>query len=208
MKPTALVLVLLCGVTEAGEPPPIGASAKLDRQVAIVERTPVWQSEVDEIFARNEVVQPTPEQLKAALDLLIDQAIVEHIADALHVTTNEQEIDAAIDQIKKQNRIDDAGLDKALAGQHLTRAEYRVEMARQIRTQKVYQIDLVPHVSVTEDDIKQAYTDSKVVDPKLGPLDDKLRDVIRSSVWNKKLSMEQDAWIQRKRATAHVERRL
>ncbi len=208
MMRIAVVVSVLCRIAAAGNPPPIGAVAKLDRQAAIVERTPVWQSEVDELLARNEVTKPTPDQLKSALDLLIDQALVDHIADALHLTTNEAEVDQAVEVIKKQNGIDDAALDKALADQRFTRAEYRIELARQLRAQKVYQIDLVPHVTVTEDDIKRAYADAKAIDTKLGPLDDKLREALRSSIWSKKLSNEQDAWIQRKRAAARIERRL
>ena len=208
MNRIGLALLLACGVAAAGTPPPIGATAKLDHLVATVDRTPVWQSEIDELFARNDLTKPTPEQLKAALDLLIDQAILQHTADALHLTTSDTEIDAAVEQIKKQNSLDDAGLDKALAEQHYTRAQYREEMARQLRAQKVYQIDLVPHVTVTEDDIKHAYTEAKAIDTKMGPLDDKLRETLRSTLWNKKLGVEQEAWIQRKRAAAHIERRL
>ena len=196
-----------CGVAAAALPQ-IGATAKLDHQVASVDRTPVWQSEIDELFARNELAKPTPDQLKVALDLLIDQAILVHAAAELHITATEAEIDMAINEIKKQNNIDDAGLDKALADQHYTRAEYRTEMARQLLTQKVIQIEVVPHVTVTEDDIKHAYTEAKAIDTKMGPLDDKLRETLRSTLWNKKLGVEQEAWIQRKRAAAHIERRL
>jgi hypothetical protein len=35
-------------------------------------------------------------------------------------------------EIKKQNNVDDAGLDAALATQHYTRASYRVELTRQL----------------------------------------------------------------------------
>ena len=207
MSRIAILLFVLCGVAAAA-PPQIGAIAKLDRQIAIVDRTPVWQSELDELFARNELATPTLEQIKIALEALIDQAILVHAAAELHITATEAEIDMAINEIKKQNNIDDAGLDKALADQHFTRAEYRTEMARQLLTQKVIQIEVVPHVTVTEDDIKRAYADAKAIDTKLGPLDDKLRETLRSTLWNKKLTSEQDAWVQRKRASAHVERRL
>ena len=60
-------------------------------------------------------------------------------------------------------------------------------MGKQIRAQKVLQIELIPHVTITDDDIKHAYAEAKAIDTKLGPIDDRLRETLQSSLWAKKL---------------------
>ena len=185
--------------------PTTGSVAKLDRRVATVDRTPVWQSELDETFAHAGLKTPTKEQLTAALDSLIDSIIVDHVAEALHLTVTDAELDMAVAEIKKQNNIDDAGLDKALADQHFTRDMYRVELARQVRAQKVYQLELVPHVSVSDDEVKAAYDKVKAQNPKIDPLD-KIKDTVKQSVWGEKLAAAQEDWIKRRRAAAHIVR--
>lgn len=207
MKPL-LMLVLLAGLAAADSAPKptTGSIAKLDRRVASVDRTPIWQSELDEAFAHAGLKNPTKEQIDLALDSLIDSILVDHAAEALRLEVSDAEIDMAIAEIKKQNNIDDAGLDKALADQHFTRDMYRVELARQVRAQKLFQIELVPHVAVSEDEIKAAYDKAKGVNAAIEPLD-KVRDTIKQMVWGEKMAAEQDAWIKRKRATAHIVRK-
>jgi parvulin-like peptidyl-prolyl isomerase len=231
---SALVLVLVASVAHAGGPagaagavggvvgagkgsaapppaaandrPPTGATAKLDRIVATVEASPIWQSELDEIFLRNELAKPTPEQLQQALDSLIDGEIVDHVATALHITVEDRELDMAVDEIKKQNSIDDTGLDKALAEQHFTRAQYRVELGRQLRAQKVYQLELVPHLDITDDDLKKAYEQLKAQTPGIDTYD-KVKENLRQMVWSQKLATAAEAWLKKQRETMHVQRK-
>jgi parvulin-like peptidyl-prolyl isomerase len=214
MKPLVIVLIM-AAVASADTPsaappaptrPPTGSTAKLDHRVATVDRTPIWQSELDEAFAHAGLKTPTKEQIGLALDSLIDSILVDHAAEALHLEVTDPEIDMAIAEIKKQNNIDDAGLDKALADQHFTREMYRVELGRQVRAQKLFQIELVPHVAVTDDDVNKAYAKAKAANAGIESLD-KIRDTIKQMVWGEKLAAEQELWIKRKRATAHIVRK-
>ena len=43
-----------------------------DREIAIVERTPIWQSELEELLSRAPAQGFSPDQKKQALDSLID----------------------------------------------------------------------------------------------------------------------------------------
>jgi tRNA(Phe) wybutosine-synthesizing methylase Tyw3 len=210
----SLVLVLvLTAMASAGTPAPsaarpaTGSVAKLDRRIAIVDGGAVWQSELDEAIVHTGVPAPTKDQLAQVLDALIDAVLVDQAADALHVEASDAELDAAIAEIIKQNGIDEAGLDKALAEQHFTRASYRVELARQLRAQKLFQLVLVPRVVVTEDDIAKAYAAKKAITPGIDALD-KIHDTIKQMVWSEKLAAEQETWLESKRAVAHIERRL
>jgi parvulin-like peptidyl-prolyl isomerase len=186
--------------------PPTGATAKLDRVIVTVDALPIWQSELDEIFSRNELAKPTPEQTQQALDALIDAELVDLAATNLHVTVEARELDMAEDEIKKQNSIDDAGLDKALAEQHFTRAQYRFELGRQLRAQKVYQVILVPHLDITDEDLKQAYEQMKATTPGIDTFD-KIKDQLRQMVWSRKLATMAEAWLKSRRGTAHIVRR-
>lgn len=199
-------VMVWCGVAAAGNPPPIGATAKLDHTVAVVDRVPIWQSELDEIYARNDVKKPTPEQAKIALDALIDEAIIQHAAEALHLTVGEAEVDAAVAEIQKQNGLDAAGLDKALAQQHFTRAQYRQEIVRQLQARQLYQLQLAPHIAVSEDEIKAAFAELKLHNSAL-TLDAATHETLRAHVWGDKLDAAQKAWMEHARATAHIERR-
>jgi len=201
-----LLVALTAAVAVAGDRPPSGATAKLDRQIASVDRIPIWQSELDELYERSQVKTPTPEEHKAALDALIDAAIVEHAASALHITTDDKELDMAVEEIKKQNGIDDAGLDKALADQHFTRELYRQELARQLRAQKVYRYALVPSIDVSDDDVKKAYDKAKAVTPGIDTFD-KVKDVMRQQLWEQRLGEAQARWIADARTKVHIERR-
>jgi peptidyl-prolyl cis-trans isomerase SurA len=201
-----LVLVLAAATAAAADRPPTGAIAKLDHQVASVDRIPIWQSELDELFERAQLKTPTPEQRTQALDTLIEAAILEHAARALQITTDEKEIDMAVEEIKKQNSIDDAGLDKALAEQHFTRDMYRVELARQLRAQKVYRLVLVAGIDVTDVEIKAAYDKAKAVTPGIDSFD-KVKDVIKQRVWEEKLVEAQARWMTDARKKAHIVRK-
>jgi peptidyl-prolyl cis-trans isomerase SurA len=137
---------------------------------------------------------------------LIEAAILEHAARTLQITTDDKEIDMAVEEIKKQNGIDDAGLDKALAEQHFTRDMYRVELARQLRAQKVYRYALVPGIEVSDAEAKAAYDKAKAVTPGIDSFD-KVKDVMKQRVWEQKLVDAQARWMADARKKAHIVRK-
>jgi peptidyl-prolyl cis-trans isomerase SurA len=137
-----LALLVVCAVARADRPP-VGATSKVDRVVATVNGTPIWQSQIDEHLA-------DPASTRAVLDEMIDEELVVARARARYVTVEDAEVDAAITEIKTQNQLDDAGLDAALAAQHYTRARYRVELARQLLRLRVIQQELGPTIQATD----------------------------------------------------------
>src|SRR4051812_2705110 len=86
--------------------PATGSVAKLDHRVATVDRTPVWSSEIEEWSSRSGVKTPNKDQERIALDGLIDAIIVDHVADARHIEASATEIDMAIEEVKKSNKLD------------------------------------------------------------------------------------------------------
>jgi len=147
-----------------------------------------------------------PAQTQAAIEALIDSALIENAAVRLHVDVTDSELAQAEAMIKAENHLDDAGLDKALADQHFTRATYRRELARQIRMQRTFALD-APSVrgQVTDAELQARYDEAKKANPSIGSFDS-LKDQIREAVYSEKTAIAQGEWVKRMRATAHVER--
>lgn len=200
------VLLLLLLSTAAFAKPSPGSKAPIDHVIALVDGRPIWSSQVDEVYERAKLDKPTFDQTQQVIDGLIGNALIENAADRMHVNVTESEVDQAIAMVKQQNNIDDAGLDKALADQHFTRASYRDEVARQIRMGRVFNADFAAKVQISEDEIKTAYDLVKKMDATIGPLD-KERERIRSMVFEQKLQVAQQAWIEKQKSLAHIERR-
>lgn len=199
------LLVVLVGVARA-ERPPIGATAAIDRVAALVDGTPIWRSAVDDALAEQHVDQPTAEQRRTALDGLIDSTLQLRAAKLLGLSTNDAEIDAAYAEIKKQNGLDDAGLDQALATYHFTRALYREELRRQILIAKLAQHELAPQVgTITDDEIEKAYAARRASEPKLPPYDPSVHDVMRDQLRAQRLADLLAKWLKQQRSRAHIE---
>jgi peptidyl-prolyl cis-trans isomerase SurA len=197
---TIVLLVLTSSIAAADPQPPIGATAPIDREIAIVEHTPIWQSELDELLARVPAQAFSPDQKKQALDSLIDNVLIQHIADQLHVEATNDDVDAAIKEVEDENKIDDAGLEKALADQHFTRAEYREELARQIRAQRVYNAEIAPKITVTDAEVDAEWAKHSKDTPT-----QEQRDQVRQAIWGNKMGVATQEWLAHVRAGAHIE---
>jgi parvulin-like peptidyl-prolyl isomerase len=203
---TTNVLGLLLVSSVAFAKPPTGATAQVDHVIVLVDGRPIWHSELEELYERGQLTKPTFDQTQLAIDSLIDGALVDNAAAKLHVEVSDSDLDSAIAMIKQQNSIDDAGLDKALAEQHFTRASYREEIARQLRVAKVFNADFAAHVQINEDEIKATYELVKKMDPSTGPFE-KEHDRMRGMVFEKKAAEAQTEWLVKAKAAAHIEKR-
>jgi peptidyl-prolyl cis-trans isomerase SurA len=161
MKRTLLVLAFLTSAAHA---------RTIDRVVAVVNDEIVLDSELEEFTApalRAPIDLDTPEGAstfetlkKKSLDKLIDQRLVNQQAVELKLTVGPDEVDRAIDEIKKQNKIDDAEFVDALKAQGLTLEGYRKSMKKQILDMKVINTAVRSRVQVTEEEVKTAYNQS------------------------------------------------
>jgi peptidyl-prolyl cis-trans isomerase SurA len=174
-----LVFVMLAAATAyAADPqPPPGATAKVDRIVATVDGTPIWWSELQDRVAPTG--DSSDKMQHAILDEMIDEQVIVAKAIAARIDVDDSEVDAAMEEIKKQNGLDDAGLDQALTAQHYTRARYRIELKRQLlRLRAVNQL-VSPSIVAKDADERR-----------------------------KKLDAATTTWVAKLRAGAHVEIKL
>src|SRR5690606_11442066 len=75
------------------------------------------------------------------------------------IEVDSSEVQAALDEIKQQNKLDDAGLAQALASQGYTVQGYRMDLRRQLLRLRAINQLVAPKVQVTEDDVRSRYAE-------------------------------------------------
>jgi peptidyl-prolyl cis-trans isomerase SurA len=170
-----LVLIVVlgtAGVAAAQKPasPNAGKKLTLERVVAVVNDAIVLQSELEArlvpVRAEAEQIQdPTERRRRLAklstqvLDEMVSEELIVQAAESAKIEVDSSEVQAALDEIKQQNNLDDAGLAQALASQGYTVAGYRQDLRRQLlRLRAVNQL-VAPKVQVTDDDVRSRYAE-------------------------------------------------
>ncbi len=171
MRKLAVLLVLvLVGVAAADKTtsPNSGKKSHIDRVVAVVNDSIILQSELD---ARLVPVQAEAQQISdpaerkrrlsklasQMLDDMVNEELIVQAADAAKIEVDSAEVQAALDEIKQNNNLDDAGLQQALNAQGYTLANYKSDLRRQLlRLRAVNQL-VAPKVTITDDDVRARY---------------------------------------------------
>jgi peptidyl-prolyl cis-trans isomerase SurA len=159
---TAPLLLLL--LAPAG-----GAVARtVEKVAAVVGDNVVLASEVEEKAAplMAEVTRmPDPDKRagraaslrREVLDRLIDEELILQQATDLKLSISSEQVDASIEEIKKQNNIDDDQLRDALKGQGMSMAHYRADIKRQLLRFRVLNIAVGSRINISDDEIKAYY---------------------------------------------------
>jgi parvulin-like peptidyl-prolyl isomerase len=146
-----------------------GAAARtVEKIAAVVGENVVLASEVEEKAAplladASKVADPDKRAARAAslrhevLDRLIDDELILQQAAELKLSVTSEQIDASIDEIKKQNNIDDDQLRDALRSQGMSMAAYRSDLKRQLLRFRVLNIAVGSRVNVSDEEVKAYY---------------------------------------------------
>jgi peptidyl-prolyl cis-trans isomerase SurA len=95
------------------------------------------------------------------LDEMVNEELIVQAGEAAKIEVDSSEVQAALDEIKQQNKLDDAGLQQALAQQGYTLANYKADLRRQLlRLRAVNQL-VAPKVQVTDEDVRARYDEMK-----------------------------------------------
>lgn len=140
----------------------------LDRVAAVVNGDPVTLSELQEraglewrrvqsMPGGGERDQAQAKVLQAALDQIVSERLFEAEAKELGVTAPETQVDAAIEDIKRKNHLDEEQLDRALAEQGLDRPAFRRQLRRDIEAFRILEMKVKTRVKVTDEDVKSWY---------------------------------------------------
>ena len=140
----------------------------VEKIAAVVGENVVLASEVEEkagplLADVSKVADPDKRAARAAslrhevLDRLIDDELILQQAAELKLSVTSEQVDASIDEIKKQNNIDDDQLREALRGQGMSMAAYRADLKRQLLRFRVLNIAVGSRVNVSDEEVKAYY---------------------------------------------------
>ena len=91
------------------------------------------------------------------LDEMVSEELIVQAGEAAKIEVESAEVQAALDEIKSSNNLDDAALAQVLAAQGYTLANYKQDLRRQIlRLRAVNQL-VAPKVQITDEDIRARY---------------------------------------------------
>lgn len=168
--------------------PSSGRAEVVDRIVAIINDSIITLSELNAATAlavdnlpgaeKVEGVNKIVELKNRILDGLIEQKLVKQASDSAGIDVSEREVDNAIDEVKKQNRMSQEQLMLALAGSGLTYKEYREQMKEQIRQVKFINNEFRSRISIQNEEIEDYYRQH--IDEYLGSPSTRIRMIFLS----------------------------
>jgi len=145
------------------------AQARLVEKIAaVVGDNIILASEVEEKAApllaeANRIGDPQKRGARATalrrevLDRLIDDELILQQATDLKLTVTSEQVDQSIEEIKKQNGLDDDQLREALRGQGMSMASYRADLKKQLLRYRVLNIAVGSRVSISDEEVKSYY---------------------------------------------------
>ncbi|HMF42901.1 MAG TPA: peptidylprolyl isomerase [Polyangia bacterium] len=148
--------------------PRVAGARMVEKIAAVVGENVVLASEVEEKAAPlmadvSRVTDPDKRAARASalrrevLERLIDDELILQQAGELKLTVTSEQIDSSIEEIKKQNNIDDDQLREALKQQGMSMASYRADLKRQLLRFRVINIAVGSRVNVSDDEVKAYY---------------------------------------------------
>jgi peptidyl-prolyl cis-trans isomerase SurA len=145
-----------------------GTRLSVDRVVAVVNDAVILHSEmmrrVAPLSSELENVSDTAERKRrkdklksTVLDEMINEELIVQAAAESKVEVAAKEVQNALEEIKKQNSLDDNQLAEALRMQGYSMASYRFDVRRQILRMRAINMLVRPRVTVTDDDVRARF---------------------------------------------------
>ncbi len=163
-----LILALVPAIASADVSPNSGKKVHLERVVAIVNDSIILQSELDarlqpvlqeaqQIPDENERKRRIAKLTGQVLDEMVNEELIVQAAEQSKIEVDSSEVQAALDEIKQQNNLDDAGLQQALVQQGYSMQNYKADLRRQLLRFRAVNTIVSPKVNITEEDIRARY---------------------------------------------------
>ena len=153
---------------EKTKSPNAGKKIIFERVVAVINDSIVLRSELEArmvpvIGEAQQIADPKERERRIdklrgqVLDEMVNEELIVQAAEAAKIEVESSEVQAALDEIKSSNNLDDAALAQVLAAQGYTLGNYKTDLRRQLlRLRAVNQL-VAPKVTVTDEDIKARY---------------------------------------------------
>jgi peptidyl-prolyl cis-trans isomerase SurA len=147
---------------------PAGKVDVVDRVAALVDGEVITLSEVEDRagaeLRRAEAIPQGPgraqaltEALRHALDGIISDKLLQKQAQVLQLQATDQQVDAAVEDIRNRNHFTPEQLDRALAEQGLDKETFRAQVRRELESYQVMQAKVRSKVKLTDDDLRNYY---------------------------------------------------
>ncbi len=91
------------------------------------------------------------------LTQLVDERLLEQESRKLSVGVSSSDVDRAIDNVKRQSGLDEAGFWEAVKAQGFTKEQYTSDVRRQLLRLKVVNQKVRSRINLTEDDVRAKY---------------------------------------------------
>jgi len=165
----AATLLLLCAVAYADDEKPAAPASRpadpdkprtiVERVAAVVNDIVVLDSEVAQRASAlgQEDPQKAGASARQVLDQLIDEELILGAAAEAKLEVNDDEVQKALDEVKRQNHLTDKQLEGALSQQGYTIREYKRDLKKQILRLRAVNVLVRPRVQVSDDDVKSRY---------------------------------------------------
>lgn len=152
-----------------GTPSPnAGKKVRVDYVVAVINDAIVLNSELEvrrlPVMAEaQQIADPKERERRIAkltsqvLDEMVNEELMVQAAEGAKIEVESSEVQAALDEVKQQNSLDEAGLSSALAAQGYTLNNYKQELRRQLLRFRAINQLVAPKVQITDEDVRARY---------------------------------------------------
>jgi parvulin-like peptidyl-prolyl isomerase len=192
---------------------------QLERVVAAVDDAVILQSELDMRVAPlaaqvQGIVDPVERERRLAqlaartLDEMVDEELVTHAAAAARIEISDAELQAAIDEIEREQGLDDRGLVAALQSQGYSLESYRVELRRQlVRLRAINQL-VGPRVQIGDADVRARYDELQRASTTALAAFDQMKGELTNELRRRETERLAARWIEELRQKAYVVTKL
>ena len=168
----ALLTLLLSTGPALAQPKPTEAKPRrsyvIDRVVAVVNDAVILASELDvrlvPYLQDVENIEDPKERSRRVeklrtqvLEEMVNEELIFQAATEARIEIEPKELDAAIKDIREQNKLDEAGFQQALQAQGYTLGQYRNDMRRQLTRLKAMNQLVAPKVTISDDEVRARY---------------------------------------------------
>ncbi len=145
-----------------------GKSYLLERVVAVVNDSVILASELDvrilPMLPDLEGIEDAGERMRRleklrlqTLEDMINEDLIVQAAAEARIEVEPKEVDAALQEIKQQNKLSDKDFEEAVAAQGFTMPAYKADLRRQLTRYKAVNQLVRERVSVTDQDVRARY---------------------------------------------------
>ncbi|HET7504728.1 MAG TPA: peptidylprolyl isomerase [Kofleriaceae bacterium] len=151
-----------------GNSPNKGRKIKVEYVVAVINDAIILNSELEArrlplLGEAAQITDPKERERRIAkltsqvLDEMVNEELIVQAAEASKLEVESSEVQAALDEIKQQNNLDETGLAAALGAQGYTLAGYKHELRRQLLRYRAVNQLVAPKVNITDEDVRARY---------------------------------------------------